>query len=290
LNIKEIEAKVPLYKHKKRGLPYDFDLNIYRGCSHGCYYCYGRKSHKYLSSDNFEEDIFVKTNIAKLLDSYLANNNLSQSIINLGGVTDSYQSIEKEYKIMPEVLKVLIKHKQPTIIKKKSELILRDIDLINELSKNTDYLNIALTITNISDDVTKKLEPGSSLPKKRFKALKDLKRVSMYTGLHFMPILPCFSDDKYSLETIVKWASEAEVDYMLSGMLYLTKNMKKRYYCFLIEYYPELLQKYKKLYNNGGADKKYKSKVHNYLKEMRGKYSVNNSYKKFLPKKQGNNS
>ena len=76
MKIKEIEVKVPLYKHKKKGLPYDYDLNIYRGCSHGCVYCYGRKSHKYLDSDNFEEDIFVKINIAEKLDEYLANNHL----------------------------------------------------------------------------------------------------------------------------------------------------------------------------------------------------------------------
>jgi DNA repair photolyase len=285
MKIKEIKAKVPLYKHKKKGLPYDYDLNIYRGCSHGCVYCYGRKSHKYLNSDNFEKDIFVKTNIAEKLDEYLKNNSLKNNIINLGGVCDSYQEIESEYKLMPKVLKVLIKHKQPTIITTKSAFIREDLALIEELSNSASYVNTAITITNVKVDVSNVMEPGASLPQERFEILKEIKGKSMFTALHFMPILPYFSDDDNSLEQIVEWASMVEVDYMLSGMLYLTKNIKPRYYKFLSEYYPEYLDQYKKLYKNGGADKTYKSTIHKKLAELRKKYNVNNSYAKFLPNK-----
>lgn len=283
MRIKVIETKVPLYKHKKRGLPYDYDLNIYRGCSHGCVYCYGRNSHKYLGSDNFEKDIFVKINIAEKLDEYLTNNNLKNNIINLGGVCDSYQEVEREYRLMPKVLKVLIKHKQPTIITTKSAFIIKDLALIEELSNSAEYVNTALTITNVKESVSSILEVGTSSPQERFEALKMLKGKSMYTALHFMPILPYFSDDEDSLETIVKWASKAEVDYMLSGMLYLTKNIKPSYYKFLKQHYPEYLENYKGLYKNGGADKSYKSKIHNKLADLRKKYNVNNSYAKFLP-------
>ncbi len=284
MKIREIKVKVPLYQHKKRGLPYDYDLNIYRGCSHGCIYCYGRKSHRYLGSNDFEAEIFVKTNIAEQLDDFLNNNDLKDSIINFGGVCDSYQELEQEYRLMPKVLKVLIKHEQSIIITTKSDLIIRDLDLIEELSNKAEYVNIALTITNTKNNVTAKLEPNTSIPENRFKALKKLKGKSMYTALHFMPILPCFSDDKASLEQITRWAAEAEVDYMLSGMLYLTKSIKQRYYEFLKVNYPDYLEEYQKLYKRGGADKKYKAKVHDYLAEMRKKYNINNSYAKFLPK------
>lgn len=284
MKIREIKAKVPLYQHKKRGLPYDYDLNIYRGCSHGCVYCYGRKSHKYLGSNNFDTEIFVKTNIAEQLDDFLNNNDLNDSIINLGGVCDSYQELEQEYRLMPKVLKILIKHEQPTIITTKSDLIIRDLDLIEELSNKAEYVNIALTITNTKDEVTAKLEPNTSIPENRFKVLKQLKGKSMYTALHFMPILPCFSDDKASLEQITGWAAEAEVDYMLSGMLYLTQNIKPSYYDFLKENYPVYLKEYQKLYKHGRVNKKYKERVHDYLAEMRNKYNINNSYAKFLPK------
>ena len=218
------------------------------------------------------------------MDDFLTNNDLKDSIINLGGVCDSYQELEREYELMPKVLKVLIRHEQPIIITTKSDLIIRDLDLIEELSNKAEYVNIALTITNTKDDVTAKLEPNTSIPENRFKALKLLKGKSMYTALHFMPILPCFSDDKVSLEQITGWAAEAEVNYMLSGMLYLTKSIKQRYYDFLKENYPVYLKEYQKLYKGGGADKKYKARVHDYLAEMRNKYNINNSYAKFLPK------
>lgn len=184
---------------------------------------------------------------------------------------------------MPEVLKVLIKHKQPTIITTKSAFIIKDLALIEELSNSAEYVNTALTITNVRESVSNILEAGASSPQERFEALKMIKGKSMYTALHFMPILPYFSDDESSLETIVKWASEAEVDYMLSGMLYLTKNIKPGYYKFLEQHYPEYLEKYKRLYKNGGADKAYKSKIHKKLADLREKYNVNNSYAKFLP-------
>jgi DNA repair photolyase len=99
-----------------------------------------------------------------------------------------------------------------------------------------------------------------------------------------MPILPLIADDEETLEQLVLWAAEAKVDYMFSGMLYLIGGIKKRYLSFIEEEYPYLLDAYKMLYPKGGADKNYKSKIHNFLGKMRKKYNVNNSYSKFLPK------
>lgn len=279
----EIEAKSALHELKRRGLPYKYDLNIYRGCSNGCKYCYATSSHKYLENKDFEKDIYIKKNIAQVLDQELSAKGWQKDIINIGGVCDSYQAIEKETELMRDVLKVMIKHKNPVIISTKSDLILRDLDLIDTLAKDT-YVNIAFSITSKDNKLASILEPGASTPESRFKALTQVAKTNATTGFHFMPILPFIADDEETLEQLVLWAAEANVDYMLSGMLYLTGGIKKRYFSFIKEKYPQFLDAYKELYPKGGADKKYKSKIHNFLGEMRSKYNVNNSYSKFLPK------
>jgi len=272
-----------LHKLKRRGLPYKYDLNIYRGCSHGCKYCYAEKSHEYLQSQSFDKEIFVKTNIVEALERTLSSPNWDGDIINIGGVCDSYQHAEKEYKLMPEVLKIMIKYKNPIIISTKSDLILRDIDLIDELARYT-YVNIAFCITSYDSRVSKSVEPGASIPKDRYKALCELSRTKAYTGLHTMPIIPYLADDEDSLEKLVSLAAESKASYMLTGVLYLTGDIKKRYLSFIKDEYPQYYEDYIRLYPRGGANKEYKTNIHGFLKKMRSKYNVNNSYAKYLPK------
>jgi DNA repair photolyase len=283
MQVTEIEVGSALHELKRRGLPYKYDLNIYRGCTNGCKYCYAVKSHSYLGLESFNQEVVVKTNIADRLEKELSSTNWKKEIINIGGVCDSYQALEKQYQLMRQVLKVMIKYKNPIIISTKSDLILRDLDLLDELAGHT-YVNAALSITSADENIAKMVEPGASSPYLRFKALREIDKTKAYTGFHLMPILPFLADDEATLETLVSWAAEAKADYMLTGMLYLTGGIKSRYLSFIKQYYPEYFASYSTLYPKGGADKDYKSKVHGYLSKMRLKYNVNNRYSKFLPK------
>lgn len=157
---KEVRVKSPLNKLKRK-IPYGWDLNIYRGCQHGCRYCYALYSHDYLGSGDFYRDIHIKINIVEELEKKLKDPAWKREVINIGGVTDSYQPAEEKYQLMPQIIKLLIKYKSPAIISTKSKLVLRDFDLIDQLSRLT-YINIAATITTVEEDVRKKIEPGSS--------------------------------------------------------------------------------------------------------------------------------
>ncbi|WP_373276630.1 SPL family radical SAM protein, partial [Clostridioides difficile] len=126
---------------------------------HGCKYCYAIYSHKYINSNNYFEEIYVKTNIVEKLERQLKSSKWKKEVINIGGVTDSYQPIEADYKIMPEILNLLIKYKTPAIISTKSDLILRDYDLIDKLSRIT-YINVASTITTVNEDTQRLIEPN----------------------------------------------------------------------------------------------------------------------------------
>lgn len=268
----------------KRKIPYGWDLNIYRGCSHNCKYCYAIYSHGFLNEQDFSK-VFVKTNIVEELDKELSNHKWNREIINIGGVTDSYQRAEKEMKIMPEVLKILIKHKTPAIISTKSDLILRDFDLIDQLSKLT-YVNIASTITTMNENDRKKIEPYASPSIERFRMLKEFRKTNASVGLHTMPIIPHITDSYSNIESLCSEANLSNVHYMLPGVLYLRGATRKVFFQFLKNQYFDEYENIKELYKTGGADKSYKEYLYNQIvNPLREKYGISSSYIKTLKEK-----
>lgn len=268
----------------KRKIPYGWDLNIYRGCEHGCKYCYAIHSHDYLNDGNFFDAIYYKKNILECLEQELSSPTWRREVVNIGGVTDSYQPIEKELKLMPEILKLMIKYKTPIIISTKSDLVLRDIDLIDELSKIT-YVNIAFTITTMDEELRKVLEPNSSPSIKRFEALRKLRETNASLGVHLMPIIPYLTDSYDNLEEIYRLASEVKVDYLLPGTMYLRGKTKPYFLDFVKNYDEEIYNKIKDLYNKGSAGVEYKDGLYKKINELKAKYNVNSNYMNVLRSK-----
>ncbi len=283
--IHEIQAKTALNKLKRK-MPYAWDLNIYRGCVHNCHYCYALYSHQYLNNQNFFQDVYVKTNIVELLEKQLSSRNWKREIVNIGSVCDSYQPIEKKYRLMPQILKLMIKYKTPIIISTKSDLILRDFDLINELSQIT-YVNIAATITTMDEEVRKKLEPRGVPSLDRFKMLKAFRKTNASTGLHMMPIVPYLTDSSENFDKLFAAAKDAQVDYVLPGTLYLRSQTRKHFFEFLEKEFPELVSKYHKIYPGRkiGAIQNYKKEMYQKLKPLQFKYGLSSNYSKPIKEK-----
>jgi DNA repair photolyase len=280
---KEITVKSALNKLRRKH-PYGWDLNIYRGCGHRCNYCYAQYSHRYLDSSNFFDDVFVKINIADVLAKELQSEHWKGDIINVGGVTDSYQPAEKTYQLMPDILKIMIRHKNPLIISTKSDLILRDWDFIDRLSK-LNYVNVAVTVTTLDLDKKEKLEPGSSPSLNRFEVLRQFRKTNASIGLHVMPILPFLTDSEDNLEKIFALAAECQVDYVLTGTLYLRGPTREHFFRFLEAEFPSLREQYKLLYRKGGADKMYKTELYRKVNRLRKKYGLSGSYSKPIKEK-----
>lgn len=276
INYKEITCDKALNKLKRK-LPYSWDLNIYRGCQHGCKYCYAVYSHKYIGANTFFNDIYVKTNIIEILEKQLRHSSWKREVINIGGVTDSYQPAEAYYKLMPEVLKLLIKYKTPAIISTKSDLILRDYDLINELSKIT-YVNVAATITTMDESLRKLIEPGAVDSYKRFEMLKTFRKTNASVGLHVMPIIPYLTDNFENINSLFSKAKESDVDYVLPGTLYLRGETRGVFFEFIKTQFPYLYNDLSELYKTGGADKNYKNKLYKMVNGLREKYNLSSSY------------
>ena len=275
------KIKHALHHHGRKNLPYCTDLNPYTGCSHKCIYCYASAS-RIRRTGKEQEVTGFKENITEILERELYSSDYSRRIINIGGSTDSYQECEKDIKIMRDILKLMIKFKVPVIISTKSNLIVRDIDLIKELS-NLTYVNIAFSLSTADPEISEIFEPGTPPPLSRIEALKEISKSGINSALHFFPVIPFVSDTENAVKTIVESAADSGCSYLMPGFLYLTGNISDLFFSRLHERSPELEKKIKAVYEHGRIGKEIKNSFYLKLNKECKKYSMETDFRKFIP-------
>lgn len=286
--IKEIDNKTVIRKCEAGFTPYTYDINIYRGCAHRCRYCYALYSHKYLESDNFYDDIFFKKNI-DLLDKELCSNKNKGELVGVGTVCGSYQPLERSLKIMPKVLSYFIKHKTPIYLSTKSNLILRDIELIKQLSSVT-QVYISLSITCMDEKISSKLEPNVISSEERFMVAKKLKEeTNAFVGVHLMPIIPYLTDSKENLTAIISRAKELNLDFVKAAPLNLFGETKKAFYNFLDREFPRQSKEIQSLYSSSKSVKDNYIRVTDFVNKIKAEVGFHNKctcyeWKKESPK------
>lgn len=266
--------------HVNGRFPYHWDLNVYRGCAHDCKYCFARYSHGYLGEQDFSGKVFVKTNVAEALERQMHSPKWDHAVINLGGVTDSYQPCEAQEKRMPDILRLMIKYKNPIILSTKSDLILRDFDLIEELSSLV-YVNIVATVTVMEEDVREKLEPGAVSSARRMEMLKVFGKTKAHTAVHTMPLIPYLTDTAENLEAVFFAGKEAGVDYLLTAFLNLRGETRNVFLDFMKKEYPMEYHKLLPLYLQGGL-KEYRPTILERVHRMQKKYGLYADYQRMI--------
>ncbi len=189
-------------------LPFDRSVNAYRGCEHGCVYCYARPSHAYhdLSPGlDFESKLFAKPGAAALLRKTLAKAGYKPATIAIGTNTDPYQPIERTYRITRGILQVCLETRHPIVITTKSARVLDDIDLLVDLAK-LGLTGVALSVTSLDPKLAGILEPRASAPAKRLDAVHKLSAAGVYVHVNIAPIIPAITD--HEIEAIVEAAAE----------------------------------------------------------------------------------
>lgn len=170
------------------------------------------------------------------------------------------------------------------IISTKSDLILRDYDLIDELSKIT-YINVATTITTMDEGLRKLIEPGGVESSRRFKMLKAFRKTNASIGLHVMPIIPYLTDSFENIDSLFHMAKDSDVHYVLPGTLYLRGKTRTIFFNFIKKEFPYLYHDLIALYKTGAANKEYKNTLFKTVNELRDKYSLSSSYSKPMKEK-----
>lgn len=177
-------------------IPFNASLNPYRGCEHGCAYCYARPTHEYFELSaglDFETKILVKENAPELLAQELASKKWKPQVIAFSGVTDCYQPIERQLKLTRGCLETALRFRNPVAIVTKNHLVTRDIDVLSELAR-WNCAAIYLSVTTLDPDLSRKLEPRASLPKKRLDAIRTLSQAGIPVGVMTAPIIPGLND------------------------------------------------------------------------------------------------
>ena len=239
--IKEITAKTIL-NHVKQPDPWfglKYNMNLYRGCQHQCIYCDSR-SECYRIGD-FSE-IRVKVNAPDLLEDLLPRKRI-RGTIGFGSMNDPYMPVEQEYQLTGKALEIISKNEFPVHILTKSDLVLRDIDLLKNISRV--YAAVSFTITTADDDLARKLEPGAPLPSARFRAMLELAEAGILTGVTMMPILPFLEDSEQDILEIISRADSSGASYIIPSFgISLRPGSREYYYHKLDRLFPGIKEKY----------------------------------------------
>ena len=183
-------------KNESPDISFDRSINPYRGCEHGCVYCYARPSHAYLGLSaglDFESKLFVKDGAAALLERELAAPKYRPSVIALGANTDAYQPIERQYRVTRSILEVLARARHPVGIVTKSNLVLRDLDLLAPMAEQG-LVKVFVSVTTLDRDIARKMEPRAPTPARRLEAIERLAEAGVPVGVMAAPIIPAVND------------------------------------------------------------------------------------------------
>ncbi len=232
---------------------FETSLNPYRGCEHGCVYCYARPTHEYfgLSSGwDFESKIFVKTEAASLLRKELAHPQWKPQVVVVSGVTDCYQPFEKKFQITRQCMEVLLDFRNPTAIITKNKLVTRDIDIFKQMA---DYhgINATISITTLDPALARAMEPRASTPANRLKAMEELAKAGVPVTVNVSPVIPALTD--HEIPAILKAAAQAGALGAGYTVIRLPFAVKDLFETWLAQYFSDR-----------------KNKVLNRIKELRG--------------------
>lgn len=245
--VKEIEAKVLLSSVPQPdtwfGLKYN--MNLYRGCQHGCIYCDSRS--ECYGIDDFT-DIQVKVNAIELLKKELSRKRV-RGTVGTGSMNDPYMPLEATRRLTRQALEVFCDVHFPVHVLTKSDLVLRDTDLLKEIAR--EYAAVSFTITTADDELGKKIEPGASLVSQRFKAIEKLSGAGILTGILMMPILPFLEDTTENVSQIVERARQSGAGYILPAFGMTLRDRQRLYYYNRLDgLFPGVRSEYEKKYSN----------------------------------------
>jgi DNA repair photolyase len=214
-------------------------INPYRGCEHGCIYCYARPSHAYLELSpglDFETKLFAKTNAAEVLRETLAKPGYKPSPIALGANTDCYQPIERKYRITRQILEVLAECEHPVTMVTKSALVERDLDLLAPMAKHN-LVKVFLSIGTLDRELARKLEPRAASPQRRLDVLKALSGAGVPCGVMVAALIPALNDK--TMEHVLEAASAAGASEAAYVIMRLPHELKTLFKEWLAEHYPQ---------------------------------------------------
>ena len=234
-------------------VPFRWTINPYRGCTHGCVYCFARNTHTYLDLDagrDFDTQIVVKINIAEVLRRELARPRWSREHVAMGTNTDPYQRAEGRYRLMPEVITALAQSGTPFSILTKGTLLSRDLPLLAEAGQQV-KVGVSISLALLEPGLHSTLEPGTPTPQARLNLIRRICAAGLGCGVLIAPILPYLTDSDGQLERLATEISAAGATSMSGIALHLRPGAREWFFTWLRREHPDLVPAYERLYARG---------------------------------------
>ena len=262
---------------KSSHLPFRWTINPYRGCTHGCVYCFARQTHSYLELDtgrDFDTQIVAKINIASVLRRELARERWNREHVAMGTNTDPYQRAEGRYELMPDIIRALAASETPFSILTKGTLLSRDLPLLGEAATRVP-VGVSISLAVLEPALQPVLEPGTPSPRGRLELIRRVRAAGLSCGVLVAPILPHLTDTTEHLEQLVSELAAAGATSIGGVVLHLRPGAREWFFTWLSRSRPDLVPAYERLYARGAnAPVQYRREVQARLRAILDRTSL----------------
>jgi DNA repair photolyase len=270
----EVQCRSAL--NRVKGMPFDWTLNPYRGCTHACHYCFARRYHSQFeldSDDQFATVILVKRNFVEVLERELDRASWKREQVALGTATDPYQPIEGRYTLTRRTIQALARARTPMGLVTKGPMIVRDRDVLLELS-GVASCTVCMSVPTVDDHAWRSLEPGTAHPMQRLRAVRELADAGLNVGVLMAPIVPGFSSSRSKLERTVKAAADSGARFVGCNVMYLQDGTRTHFLKFISREFPHMLDRFERLYAKKYPPDSYRQQVQERVMLLRDRYGL----------------
>jgi DNA repair photolyase len=262
--------------NRVEGMPFSWTLNPYRGCTHGCHYCFARRYHVQFemnADDEFASVILVKRNFVQVLTRELDRPSWTRGQVAFGTATDPYQPIEGHYRLTRESIIALARAKTPIALITKGPMVVRDRDVLGDLSKAA-ACTIYMSVPTVDEDAWRTLEPGTAHPLQRLRAVRELADSGINVGVLMAPVVPGFSTSRSKLERTIKAIADHGARFVGCNVMYLQDGTRAHFMKFIEREFPSMLPKFERLYAKKYPPEGYRNEVKAMVRVLQGRYGL----------------
>ncbi|MGH8636013.1 MAG: radical SAM protein, partial [Burkholderiales bacterium] len=262
--------------NRVQGMPFNWTLNPYRGCTHGCHYCFARRYQTQFElgpGDEFSSVIFVKINLVCVLKRELDHPSWAREQVAVGTATDPYQPIEGHYKLTRRALEALAAGRTPIGLVTKGPMVVRDAEILADMSRRTGS-TVYMSVPTVDDHAWSTLEPGTAHPLQRLRAVRRLRDAGVNVGVLMAPVVPGFMTRRDQLEATVKAIADHGAQFVGANVMYLKGGTKDHFLGFIASQFPHMLEGFEKLYAGAYAPSGYVASVRAMIDALQKRYDI----------------
>jgi DNA repair photolyase len=272
--VEVVEAPAKSVLNRVAGMPFAWSVNPYRGCYHGCVFCYARRTHTFLEEDGvgrWSSRIYVKVNAPSVLRTELQKRSWTHEGVAIGTVTDPYQPLEGRYRLTRGILQALRDYDTPASLITRSPLVIRDIDVLQQLA-GVAGASVSMSVATMNPALAREIEPTVAPPEKRLRAVAKLAQAGIKVHVALAPVLPHITDSQENVEAVVRAARDAGAHAVWHNTLHLHEVTRDAFFGYLHAHNPDLVARYEVYYRSKYAPQEVRREIDNRVSDARRRF------------------